>query len=116
MQITATHTIKRAVALSAVALTLAVSAGVTFLAGAGTALAPEPAKLVGSTAVSYTGQTGPAQYLSGTTTTIVRWPTTGSANADGSPRAGQPCATTYLAPGATTTKVIRVSGSSRNCW
>jgi hypothetical protein len=116
MQITATHKIARAVGLAAVALTLAGSAGATFLAGAGSALAPEPAKLVGTTPVSYNGQVGPAAYLSGTATKIVRWPSSGQANRDGSPAAGQPCTTIYLAPGSTTTKVIVALGSSRLCY
>jgi hypothetical protein len=107
---------QRMLGCGAVVLILLGSACGTWLAGAGSALAPEPAKLVGTTALSQTGQIGPAAYLSGSPTKIVRWPSSAAANSDGSPAAGQPCTTTYLAPGASTMKVIVAAGSSRLCY
>ena len=104
------------VRISRAIVAVAAGATITFSAGASSALAPEPAKLVATYALTSTGHIGPARYLSGGSTTIVRWPASGTANADGSPHGGQPCTTTYLAPGGTTAKVIRVSGSSRFCW
>ena len=63
------------------------------------ASAPEPAKLNASLVGGY-GSTVPAVYLSGTSTTVLRWPASGIANRDGSPAAGQPCSTAYLWAGA----------------
>jgi hypothetical protein len=99
-------------------LLLAGSVGAgTLLTGAGTASAPEPAKLVGTTALSYNGQVGPGSYVSsGQSTTILRWPASAQQNANGTPVAGTPCSTTYLAPGSTTTRVIHAVGSSRLCY
>jgi hypothetical protein len=99
-----------AVAFAAVA---ALTAG--WLHGARTASAPEPAKLAGS--ITPTTTLVPAYYLSGAATTVIRWPSSGGqARADGSPRAGQPCTTVYLAAGATTKQVIVAVGSSRLCY
>jgi len=101
---------------AAVVVTAAISATGVWMHGAGWAMAPEAAMLTGTTPLSYNGQIAPARYLSGTPTTIIRWPAAATANRDGSPAAGQPCTTTILSPYSLTNKVIRVSGSSRLCY
>jgi hypothetical protein len=104
----------RILGLAAVALAAVVAATGVWLHGAGTASAPEPAKLTGT--MGNVSTLAPAVYLSGASTTILRWPSSGSARADGTPRAGQPCTTVWLPTGATTKQVIVAVGSSRFCY
>ena len=105
----------RMVGVSAVVLTVVVSATGAWFHGAGTVRAPEPATLRAPLSTSM-GSYAAAAYGSGTPTTIVRWPTSAQANKDGTPRAGQPCTTTVMVPGMKTAKVIHEYGSSiRTC-
>ena len=91
----------------------AACAAVVFLAGAGTALAPEPAQLV-APLVGYTGEGATAVYVNtGVTTAAVKWPASWTYNA--SLHAGQACSTTDLAANAIATQVIQANGSYRRC-
>jgi hypothetical protein len=109
-----TPNIKRMLGTSAIAVTLAASAGATFLAGAGTALAPEAATL--RETLRPVGYPSIATYVDGTPATIIRWPASASANHDGSPAAGQPCTTNpSMGLNSQTKQVIVVSGSTRLC-
>jgi hypothetical protein len=99
--------IKRTLGCCAVALTLAGSAGATFLSGAGTALAPEPAKLVASLSGG-TGATAAGVYVNTQAkTSVVLWGTS-SVYAPNGPAAGTPCSPGYLAANSQTTMVIQV--------
>jgi hypothetical protein len=95
----------------AVAAALAVSAGGTFFAGAGSALAPEPARLAstlastGSTAATliYSRTVVPAYFLSSSWT-------------PSSMPAGLPCSTTAPVPSGTVlTHYVVASGNYRKC-
>ena len=104
----------RMVGVSAVVLTVVVSAIGAWFNGTDAVRAPEPASLRAPLSTSY-GSYSAAAYLSGAPTTIVRWPTFGLARKDGTPRAGQPCTTTAMALWQTTTQIIHERGSLRLC-
>jgi hypothetical protein len=100
-----TNTITKPIlTLSAVAVASAV---LTFFAGAGEALAPEPARLTGPLA-------GAAVYFSGSPTTVVKW-SASYVSAVNPPAAGTPCGTADLGTGTATTKVIQAVGTYRRC-
>jgi hypothetical protein len=103
-------------AVCAAVVVLAGSAGGTFLANTGTALAPEPAQLTQSLSGT-TGATGAAVYVNTQQQTqVVKWPSTYTATANPLPP-GTPCSTGALAAGAVTSKVIQALGTSnyRRC-
>jgi hypothetical protein len=98
---------------AAVVASLAAAAG-TWLHGAATARAPEPAQLTQSLS-GIMGSTAAAMYVNTrSTTTVVKWPSAYSSSAY-PPPAGQPCSTGDLAAGASTGKLIQASGNYRRC-
>jgi hypothetical protein len=106
-----TNTITKPIlTLSAVAVASAV---LTFFAGAGEALAPEPARLTGPLAGA-AGTTAPAVYFSGSPTTVVKW-SASYVSVVNPPAAGTPCGTADLGTGTATTKVIQAVGTYRRC-
>jgi hypothetical protein len=111
-------TIKRIFRTCAVAMVAAVSAGGVWSAGAGTALAPEPAQLTTSlygTPGSMTA-TADAKYVhTNTSTKVVMWPSNYPIAAKSWAPAGQPCYPGNLPAGQQTTKAIRVSGAYAIC-
>ena len=104
---------KPAVLAAVTIAALAGSAGGTFLAGAGTALAPEPAMLTADLSGS-NGATAAALYSNTNVgTSVVKWPksyTYGPWLA-----AGTPCNDVDLPPGAVVTSVIVATGNYRKC-
>lgn len=104
--------IRTALVTVAAAATLA-GAGGAWLAGAETALAPEPATLT-----QYLGGTNGATagaFYSNTSveTRVVKWPGTFTYNT--TLAAGTPCSTVDLGPWAQATRVIHASGNYRKC-
>ena len=79
---------------------------------AGSASAPEPARLTADLS-GPTGATAAAVFVSSAQPTkVLNWPATLT---PGSAPAGTPCSNGPLAPGQTTTKRIQVYGSLRKC-
>lgn len=103
-------------AAAAILLTGSIVAGVASLS-AGTALAPEPAKV----ATSWSGATGTTTAAifvnSQQPTTVVGWSSGSSAvYAPNGPAAGTPCSPGNMVAGQTTTHVIQVlAGNYRRC-
>jgi hypothetical protein len=107
-------TFQRTLGLCAIALTAAAGAAGAWLDGAGTARAPEPARLTQPLAGT-TGATAAAVFLSSSrTTTVINWPAsfTGSRTP---PAAGQPCSTGGMPAGGQTVKVIQSHGNYYRC-
>lgn len=99
--------------VAAAVVIMAGSAGGTFLAGAGTALAPEPAQLTQSL-IGGNGVSAAAYYVNTSSQTkVVRWPGTWTANT--TLNAGTPCSTVELAAGAEATRTIQANGNYRKC-
>ena len=97
--------------MAAAVVIMAVSAGGTFLAQAGTALAPEPAHL--TAALDLGATTAAAYYVSSNQqTTVFKWPATYTA---GTVPAGTPCSPVDLAAGQETARVIQATGNYRKC-
>jgi hypothetical protein len=89
------------------------SAGSLWLAGAETALAPEPAQLIAALTGS-NGNGAAAWYVnSDVRTDVVKWP--GSYVYNTTLVAGQPCSTVDLAAWMTTSRVIVATGNYRKC-
>jgi hypothetical protein len=82
---------------------LAVAAG-TFFAGAGSALAPEPAKL--SSRLPVSGATAAIYVNTSTPTTVVFWGSSWTVASNG-PAAGTPCSSSALAADAITSQAIQ---------
>jgi len=103
------------VARTAVALAVGFAAvTATLFYGAGTALAPEPAKLTQPLANSGSTTSGAAVYVNtGVQTSVVKWGSAWASNSTILP--GIPCTTGDLLVGQITTKVIAASGSLRRC-
>ncbi len=96
------------------ALALTGSGAATFASGAGSALAPEPARLTSSLSGS-TGVNAPAVYVNtAVKTTVIKWSSSYVAVVS-PPPAGTPCATADLGTGTTTTRVIQAAGVYRRC-
>lgn len=105
--------------MSRTTLTAAVAAaalavgGSVWFAGAGTALAPEPAQLTADLQGS-NGATAAAYYVNTEIQTgVVKWPSTYSYN-PGLP-AGTPCSPYDLGAWATSSRVIQANGNYRKC-
>lgn len=116
MSSTASHqqakTGTRILATAVLALSAFASAAGVWVAGAGTALAPEPAFLTQDLGGS-TGTMASAYYANTSTpTNVIKWPGTWTA---GSVAAGTPCSTFNLDSGAETTTVIVANGHYRKC-
>lgn len=95
--------------LAAAAVASLTFAAAASLLTAGTASAPEPARLTQDMWYS----TAPAVYTTSyTSTTVVKWPATWTA---GSVAGGTPCSPSGLAEGQTTDMVIHVYNSYRKC-
>jgi hypothetical protein len=93
-------------ALAATAAAIAVAAStVTLLSGAGSALAPEPAKLA-SKLDARTGATAALYINTSAPTKVVYWGSSWSVSANG-PAAGTPCSSYPLAADAITRQVIQ---------
>jgi hypothetical protein len=91
------------------------SAIVLWLAGAGSAVAPEPARLTSTMSTSVT----PAIYVyQQTNTSVLRWPSSYTyANADIVARGnGSPCTNYSLPEGAQTTQVLYLVKSTYNWY
>jgi hypothetical protein len=98
-------------ALLAVAAALC-AAGCAWLHGAGTARAPEPARLENWLSGG-TGASAAATFVSRREpTTVVKWSSTYTS---GSVAAGTPCSPVDLLPGELTGRVIVATGSYRKC-
>jgi hypothetical protein len=96
-------TIRRILGTCAVAMVAALSGGGVWLGGAGTALAPEPARTNG--ALYSNGSVTSANYITtGGTTNAWRW--TSSWAASSSMPVGAPCSTGPVSAGTTLTTVI----------
>ena len=91
------------------------SAGGVWLAGAGTALAPEPAVVKDYAYLSGSdGATAAAYYVdTAVETGVVKWP--GYYKYNPNLAAGTPCSPYDLGPWATTSRVIQAMGSYRKC-
>lgn len=112
--------IKRILGLAAVTVTALACAGGVWLAGAGTALAPEPAKLKVSLSGS-SGATAAAILVnSAVSTNVVKWPGSSSAATSSGflPAIGTPCSTTLASAGSETDSVIVAGATSttRRCY
>ena len=108
-------TMKRTALITVLAAAaLAVSAGGTFLANAGTALAPEPAMLTADL-VGSNGSTAAALGVdTNVRTDVVKWPksyTYGPWLA-----AGTPCSNIDLSANQVTSSVIQATGNYRKCY
>jgi hypothetical protein len=107
-------TIKRVRDLTAFASIAVASAAGAWFVGAGTALAPEPARLTQSLSGA-TGTMGAAVYVSSNqSTSVVKWPTSWL-SAYPLPEAGKPCSPYDMAAWQQTTRVIVANGSYRKC-
>ncbi len=92
---------------------IAASAGAALLAGAGTALAPEPLMLT-QTLANNNGASAAGFYLNSSVEGVaVRWPSSWTPNT--SLVAGTPCSTTALLPWQQATKSIWATGNYRKC-
>jgi hypothetical protein len=105
-------TIKRIFGTCAVGMVAAVSAGGVWLGGAGTALAPEPARLRAPLSETISVSADAYYVNTSTSTTVLRW--TGSYR-HGTAPAGTPCSTSGMAAGQETRQVIVASGNYRKC-
>jgi hypothetical protein len=105
--------IRTALITAVAAAALAASAGGVWLAGAGTALAPEPAQLTAGLAGG-SGASAAAVFVNTKVETkVVKWPSTWTANT--TLAAGTPCSPTDLAVGQEVTRFIQASGNYRKC-
>ncbi len=99
--------------VAAAVVIMAGSAGGTMLADAGTALAPEPARLTAPLSGS-TGATGAAYYVNTSLeTTVKKWPSSYMYAPNLAP--GTPCSPTDLAAWVETSRVIQATGNYRKC-
>jgi hypothetical protein len=99
--------------VAAAVVVMAGSAGGTFLATSGSALAPEPARLTAELTGS-NGSSGAAYYINtNQQTNVVKWPGTYMYNTTLAP--GTPCSPYDLAEGAEATRVIQATGNYRKC-
>ena len=95
------------------AAAIVASAGGVWFAGAGTALAPEPAQLT-SNLYGSTGATAAAYYVNTAVETgVVKWP--GTYHYNPNLAAGTPCSPYDLGAWATTSRVIQATGNYRKC-
>ena len=105
---------KRGLAAAALAATAIAAGSGAFLVDAGTALAPEPARVT----QPLTGPTGAgaAAYFvnSGLQVRVFKWPGSYTYGAN-PPAAGTPCATTDLAAWTDTMRTIVAYGNYRKC-
>ena len=85
-----------------------------FGAGAGSATAPEPARLTSSLAGSNGATAGGVLVYSQTSTTVLKWSASYVATPS-PPAAGTPCATADMGTGTTTYKTIQAYGAYRRC-
>jgi hypothetical protein len=100
--------------IGALVLALILTGGGAWLGQGGSALAPEPAKLTQALTGS-NGFTAQAVYSSsGAPTTVLKWSSSYIATAN-PPAAGTPCATSTMASGQVTTKVIQRNGIYAKC-
>jgi hypothetical protein len=100
--------------VAAAVVIMAGGAGGTLLAGAGTALAPEPAQLTGPFGSASHGSTAEARFVNtNVETTVVKWPGSWTASTTLAP--GTPCSTVELAPGEVATRTIQATGNYRKC-
>ena len=105
----------RLLGIGVLALALLVFVGGAWLAGAGTAHAPEPARLV-EDLTGTTGATGAAVYsYSEAPTTVLKWPST-YVNVANPPAAGTPCSVGSLWYGDETRRVIQRAGNYARCF
>ncbi len=105
------HRVVASVALTAAAIACALA---IFIAGAGTALAPEPARLR-APLTDTVGAIADAYWVNTTTSTTVVRATSSYRYWSPAPPAGTPCSTTTLEAGQQTSKVIVASGNYRKC-
>lgn len=113
MNTTSIHTATgtRIVGVAAVVLAILVSALGAWFNGAGSALAPEPARLT-SNLNGGNGAAAAAVYPNGSPTIALIWPATLTS---GSIAVGTPCSNVPLTNGQTTSKVIAAVGTLRKC-
>jgi hypothetical protein len=107
-------TIKPILGTCAVMLVTFASAASVWFDGAGTALAPEPARLR-APLTDTVGASADAYWLNTTTSTTVVRATGSYRYFSPAPPAGTPCSTTTLEAGQQTSKVIVASGNYRKC-
>ena len=110
--------IRTALTTVAVAAALAATAGSAWFAGAGTALAPEPAMLTAPLSAGspydYNTPTAGAYYVnSRVPTSVVKWPSTYKPNT--TLPVGTPCSNIDLGTWQQTAQVIVAAGNYRKC-
>lgn len=99
--------------VAAAVVVMAGSAGGTFVATSGSALAPEPARLTASLSGG-NGAAAAAYYVNtDQPTNVVKWPGTYLYNTTLAP--GTPCSPYDLAEGAEAMRVIQATGNYRKC-
>ena len=85
-----------------------------FGAGANSATAPEPARLISSLSGSTGASASGVLVYSNTSTRVLKWSATYVSTVS-PPAAGTPCATADMGTGTTTYKTIQAYGTYRRC-